>query len=287
MMQHDAALILTYFRHEPAPEPGFIVDRLGVRTRSSLLWDGVQHLDGTVLGPPLICDFHAEAIEWVGLLKAAGGASGQYVAMELGAGWAPWLVAGAHVARTRGITDIRLLGVEADPGHFAAMRQHLIDNAFDPDRHVLLHGAVGAVGGHACWPSVADPRNEWGLAPAEDGGEDYLGRHFTDTIDVEIFAIAGLLEREPVWDLVHIDVQGGEVDLCQAIVIMLQERVRRLVIGTHSRVIDGALIALLQPRGWVLENEKPARMTFAAGAPTLEAMTTHDGTQVWRNLRFG
>jgi hypothetical protein len=38
--------------------------------------------------------------------------------------------------------------------------------------------------------------------------------------------------------------------------------------------------------GWVLENEKPAIFTFQPGAPSLEAMTRIDGTQVWRNPRL-
>ena len=95
--------------------------------------------------------------------------------------------------------------------------------------------------------------------------------------------IAGLLATQPVWDLVHIDVQGSEVEICRAGLAGLQERVRWLVIGTHSRVIEGALIALLRDAGWVLENEKPCRFTFSPTALDLVAMTTLDGTQVWRN----
>jgi hypothetical protein len=38
--------------------------------------------------------------------------------------------------------------------------------------------------------------------------------------------------------------------------------------------------------GWVLEHEKPAKFNFAPNPLTLEAMTTVDGTQVWRNPRL-
>jgi len=38
--------------------------------------------------------------------------------------------------------------------------------------------------------------------------------------------------------------------------------------------------------GWILENEKPTRFVFDVDTSSLERMTTHDGTQVWRNPRF-
>lgn len=272
----EAGLIAEFFRRDPPAEPGFIVDRLGVRTDVTVLWDGLATLAGTVVPPPFDADFHAEAIEWIGLLKAVSGARDRFTAMELGAGWGPWLVAGALAARSRGIVDLQLLGVEADPQHFASMIAHFRNNDLDPAAHQLHCAAVGPSDGTARWPRMADPRNDWGRSPASEGTDDA-------TMEVRIMGIAGLLATQPVWDLVHIDVQGSEVEICRAGLAGLQERVRWLVIGTHSRVIEGALIALLRDAGWVLENEKPCRFTFSPTALDLVAMTTLDGTQVWRN----
>jgi hypothetical protein len=75
-------------------EPGFIVDFLGVRTRVTSLADSQRAFEG-VLDIPVPGDYHAEAIEYVGLLKSVVSAREQFVALELGAGWGPWLVAGA------------------------------------------------------------------------------------------------------------------------------------------------------------------------------------------------
>jgi hypothetical protein len=58
------------------------------------------------------------------------------------------------------------------------------------------------------------------------------------------------------------------------------------VVGTHSRKIDGDLMDLMHRAGWQLENEKPAKLVWNTGFPTLEGMTVLDGTQVWRNPRF-
>ena len=83
--------------------------------------------------------------------------------------------------------------------------------------------------------------------------------------------------------LVHIDIQGWEFELCQAFPEELRKRVAWLVIGTHSRKIDGDLLHLLFDHGWICENEKPSRFVFDQSRHNLEAMTTVDGTQVWRN----
>lgn len=282
----DLAVLEEFRLRAPRPEPGFIVDFIGVRTRATSLWREVQELAGTVVPPPVPSDFHAEAVEWIGLLKAVKDARDQFVMMELGAGWGPWLVAGATAARARGIREFRLLGVDADEGHVRFMRQHIADNGFDPEAQTLVHGAVGPEPGVAKFPRLPDPANDFGSRPMQAAEGDYAGREFAETVDVEVLGIAVLLQREPLWDLVHIDVQGGETALCERAIDLLAERARWVIIGTHSRKIDGDLVDMFTRHGWKLEHEKPSRFIFRPAMPTLDAMTTHDGTQVWRNPRI-
>jgi FkbM family methyltransferase len=276
----ELEIIKKYFRITPPPAAGFISDSLGVKTRGTSLWDQVQYLVGTVIPPPIPNDFHAEAIEWIGLLKSVDSARGKFVAMELGAGWGPWVVAGAVAARNAGIRDISLLAVEGDPGHFAFLRQHFLDNGLQPDQHLLFQAAVGVQPGRARWPRV-EPRNSYGTRPITG-----VAAALSDALDVEVLGIADLLAAQKRWDLVHVDVQGGEVPLCEAGLALLNERAHWLIIGTHSRLIDGQLVSMFVRAGWVLENEKPAIFTFQPGAASLEAMTRIDGTQVWRNPRL-
>jgi FkbM family methyltransferase len=277
----ELSIIREHFCLSPSPVKGFIVDRLGVKTRGSSLWDQVQPLVGTVIPIPIPNDYHAEAIEWIGLLKSVRSACGRFAAMELGAGWGPWVVAGAVAARNDDIRDISLLAVEGDPGHYAFLRQHFLDNGLDPDRHLLFQAAVGAKRDRARWPRV-EPRNSYGTRPipAEEA-------HATNgSLEVEVLPIADLLGKQERWDLVHVDVQGGEVPICAAGLPFLNERAHWLVIGTHSRLIEGELISLFVRQGWVLENEKPVIFEFQPGTPAVEALTRVDGTQVWRNPRL-
>lgn len=283
----DTTIFEEFVNPDAKPEAGFLVDFLGSRIRVTSLWKEARALDGQLMRVPVPADFHAEAIEWIGLLKAVRGAAGQYVAMELGAGFGPWAIAGGVAARLRGIKNIRLCAVEGDPHHFRFLRQHFVDNGFDPEQHALFEAAVASNAGISEWPLVEDSSGSeaWGFRPIQAAG-DYMGRQFQNTKQIETIPMLDLVVRESVWDLIHIDVQGGEVDICRSCIDELNARARRIIVGTHSRKIDGDLLELMCRSGWVLEHEKPAKFVFARNAPTLEAMTTIDGTQVWRNPRL-
>ena len=68
------------------PQTGFIVDFLGVRTRVTHATP-FSSLDRRVFGTPVpVGDWHAETIEYVGLLKSVLTARKRYVVLELGAG---------------------------------------------------------------------------------------------------------------------------------------------------------------------------------------------------------
>ncbi len=268
------------------PSPGFVTDFLGVRTRTSFL-AGLSAPQGAVMGLPIPTDsVHAEAIEWVGLLKSVITARDRFVCMELGAGWGPWIVAGAVAARHLGIPDIRLTGVEADPGHFAFMRDHLRDNGLEPDAHDLVHAAVGVKAGRARWPKNDDPAADWGSRPVIGAAPpaDHLGRVFASWLDVEVRPFRELLSAQPVWDLVHIDVQGWEADLCRSAAGLMDRQVRWAVVATHDPKLHGDVMQQMHDRGWRLENEKPPRLQWRDDAPSLQGMVSLDGTQVWRNV---
>jgi FkbM family methyltransferase len=281
----DTAIFAEFRNPDAKPEPGFLVDFLGSRIRTTSLWKQARALDGQLLGFPVPADFHAEAIEWIGLLKAVRSASGEYVAMELGAGFGPWIIAGALAAKLRGLNDIRLCAVEGDPEHFRFLHQHFVDNGFEPDRHSLIEAAVGNKAGVAYWPIVENSSESWGSRPLQESPND-TARQLENMRQIEVIPMLDLVMKESRWDLIHIDVQGDEVDICRSCIDELSARVRWIIVGTHSRKIDGDLLDLMWRAGWMLEHEKPSKFTFVQGSATLEAMATIDGTQVWRNPRF-
>ena len=261
---------------QSAPEPEFVMNFLGVRTRVSHA-SAFANLDGRCFNdiPTRLHDYHAEAVEFVGVLRAVEAGGGPFVGVELGAGWGSWAVTSGHVARRLGRTPIKLYAVEGNDRKIANIRTHMADNGFDPDAHVQVSAVIGARDGFALFP-ITEATEGWGssaIFTEEDADRDGYERVRSISLDT-------LLKDETLVDLVHFDVQGAEAEAVAAAIDMLTAKVRYLVIGTHGRAIEGRLIDTLQPRGWILENEQPARSRHLRdGVEILQA----DGTQVWRN----
>ncbi|TIU69689.1 MAG: class I SAM-dependent methyltransferase, partial [Mesorhizobium sp.] len=85
-----------------------------------------------------------------------------------------------------------------------------------------------------------------------------------------------IVSDEPV-DLLHIDIQGGEADFIDAAIADLNRFVRYIVIGTHSRQIEGRIMSILLSHGWKLEMERPAIIRLVEGCPQISV----DGVQGW------
>lgn len=253
---------------------GFVTDFLGVRTSVSFV-NGSEHLNGEVLGYPVPSCWHASALEYITTLRSVLEAEERLVVVELGAGWGPWLVTAGAAARQRGIKDIRLLGVEADTSHVDMMKQHLAENGFDAHAEVVL-GAVTDRDGMARFPVIEHPSAGWGAQV-----EDPNAHRF---VEVPSFRIATLLKDVEIVDLMHVDIQGAERDAIRDSLEVMNEKVRRLFIGTHSRLVEIELMETLFTAGWRMENEQPCILRFPGGQ---EAELYVDGCQAWYNPRFG
>jgi FkbM family methyltransferase len=256
---------------QSAPEAGFVTDFVGTRMRIGVA-SFTSAMSGVVFDRiPLPGDFRVEAVEWIGALKAIEGSGSHFVAIELGAGWGPWIVSSGHVARRLGKT-VHLYAVEADPGKVPNIAQHLIDNGFAPKDHVIFGGIAGPTDGFAYFP-VIDAVGHWGgeAVYGEPPARDY---HRLPSISLRT-----LMKDEEAVDFLHIDIQGAEFDVVKGSLDALCAKVKWIVIGTHSRSIEGRLLDLLLHANWSLENERPCRCSYSAGRPQIIV----DGTQVWKN----
>ncbi len=280
--EHGDLSVLARHAVESAPTEGFITDFLGARTDIRFN-SHLSHLSAVVEGLPVPASFHAEAIEWIGTLKAVETSGPEMVVAEIGAGWGPWLVAAGVAARRLGKT-VFMAGVEADFGHFDSLEAHLANNGFDPIEHRLLAGAIGPLDGWAFFPQI-NSEEDWGAAAVfQDSGDpplrDYRG-HPLEYHRVPAFSMATALQDRPTFDLVHIDIQGSERDLIPSAIDVLKAKVRWMVLGTHSRAIEGEMIERLSA-DWLLIHEKPC--LFRPFAERIgPGQTLIDGAQVWRN----
>jgi FkbM family methyltransferase len=271
-----AEVIRSFSCYEGSGEPGFVTDFLGTRTRTEFVRSSA-HLDGAVEGYPIPANFHATATEWAGVLRAVAEAQGRFAAAEIGAGWAPWLVACAAAANQRGISDIRLMALEASPPHLEFVRQHFRDNWLDPADHAIVHGAAAAADGEVGFPLVESPAADYQAATAAEAQRS--GGSVRATVLVPAYSLTTLLARYDRLDLLHVDIQGAEAEVLSAAQAVLAAKVRRLVVGTHGRDIEQRLLRDLSSEGWRLEADEACRFHHAGGQLSLAI----DGCQVWRN----
>lgn len=295
----DIEQIIRSFPCQTSPaEEGYVIDFLGTRTRTAY----IRGLPSSLTeGYPIPKNFHAFAIEWAGLLAGVNDAGTELVAVELGAGWAPWLVAAARAAQLRGIKQVRLVGVEGSRHHWEYMCTHFTDNGLNPADHTLLHGVAGVADGIAEFPVLADPSLDWGssaiASPAVVGDTTSrirrLLRPLAKTLkrqqppqaaveQVRSYSMATLLRPFTMVDVIHIDIQGHEHSVVASARRILQEKAKRLVIGTHGRGIEQQLFDELSAAGWRLEADESCVYKAVDGKPSLAL----DGCQIWRNPRL-
>jgi hypothetical protein len=91
------------------------------------------------------------------------------------------------------------------------------------------------------------------------------------------------LERIDFLDLVDFDVQGAEGQVIAQSIETLNQKVRRLHIGTHSRDIDAFLKEVLTGQRWVCLREYGCGQTEQT---PFGPVGFQDGVQSWINPRL-
>ena len=124
----------------------------------------------------------------------------------------------------------------------------------------------------------------WGFEPVFEASDEQIRdarnkntHHVLDRILLSVIA-----DRRPL-DLLHIDIQGGEAVYVAGCLEDMDNYVRRTLIDTHSRVIEGTIMKTMFDAGWMLEMERPA--IFSLEDPAQPTMRV-DGVQLWSNPKL-
>jgi hypothetical protein len=286
----------------PSPDGEFLVDWMGVRTRIPMLPWAPRDLAGAVNTDLPIPDdgYRSEDSEYAALAAALTSARHTFRIVEVGAGWAPWAVAGLVVARRSGLAA-KAIAVEADPVKAAWAQKHAEDNQITIER---IEGTPQEIASALSVPQVSDLRLvvaavwyeatilQFPLVSADDMGAavwtlpgtdvDYRGAHVPHR-DVPSVTMRDLLVDDQLTDLLHVDVQGLEYELLSATAGEIQDHTRLMNIGTHSRWNEGMLQEFFLRRGWGLRIDQPCKANFTMTHPTLPGFTVQDGNQLYEN----
>jgi len=262
------------------PTPGYVTNFLGVRIDPKFFPAILTSRAGEVEGLPFPGNWHADIAEWAAALRAVELARERFTVIELGCGWGCWLNNAGTAARRAGLA-VHLIGVEGDEGHIGFAREACAVNGFTPEQVTLRHGIAAAAGGVALFPRQNLAGLHWGLEPvfgasdAEQQAALEAGSHDA----LPMIALSELAAAQLRIDLLHIDIQGGETDFIAGCLPILAERVAYILVGTHSRQIEGRIMEMLLAEGWHLDIERPAIFSVDDGRPDIRV----DGVQGWRN----
>jgi hypothetical protein len=266
-----------------APTPGFLTNFLGVLIDPKFFPSILSERAGQVEPIPIPANWHADIAEWGAALRAVDLAKRNFTMIELGCGWGCWMNNTGLAAKRAGLST-HLIGVEADEGHIRFARESCAINGFGYQNITLHRGIAAATGGVALFPRQQHAGMDWGLEPimgatsVQQAEALQSGRYDV----LPMISLADIARDHARIDLLHVDIQGGEAELIPRCIQSLNEKVAYLLIGTHSREIEGGLFHCLRGAGWHLELERPAILSLKDGVPTV----TVDGVQAWRNPRL-
>ncbi len=295
---HPVFAGLTYPTHDVPP--GWDLNFLGVRTRveffslyNELADFSTKRRVATEPPPP-----NEDYFEWVTLMEAAVEARERFTMIELGAGWGRWLANAALAVRQISGLPVKLIGVEFEPQHFTWMEQHLDDNGIKPEERKLVRAAAAASDGHV-WVHVGDAAGWYGqsvvpgkplsptrayVATVRQFVRRRLGRGDRRSLQpvpaVSLATLLGPLDRV---DLIDVDIQGAEADVLEPAAASLDEKVRRVYVGTHNADVEGRLRRLFEGLGWKPIYDFPSNSTSATDWGRI---IFEDGAQTWLNPRL-
>jgi len=265
------------------PSPDHYTNFMGVKVPPKVFPSHLEALKGQVEGIPIPANWHADIAEWGACLRAVELARNSFTVVEVGCGWGCWMNITGAAARRLGL-KLRLIGVEGDEGHIGFAKEALADNGFTSDQIVLKRGIAAASDGVALFPRHDQPGDQYGSEPVFGATEAQqqaaldAGSHDV----LPMFALGELAGDQGRIDLLHIDIQGGEGDFIDGCLPVMNEKVAYVMVGTHSRQLEGRIFDAMIGQGWELEIERPAILRLENGKPFVSV----DGVQGWRNPRL-
>ncbi|PND24968.1 FkbM family methyltransferase [Sinorhizobium sp. M4_45] len=279
----DKELFASFYR-DCEGTPGMITDFMGIKARTEYHpW--AAHMDGWVIKDLPIPDdaLRAEAIEYFVLFDAINNSRDTFRMAEIGASYAPWSCAAYINATRRGLTP-HITAVEASQTLYDLIPQHMSDNGVDPTMVRTIKAAVASQRGTLHFPKVTDYGQNGGQVVEGEPEVDYVGRA-VEYEEVTAITLTDVI-KDDVFDLLHVDIQGVEAAVLASAIELLSSKVRRVFVGTHSRLIEGRLLELFAANGWALVRERPTKFQYFADRPDITGWTSRDGGQYWINNKL-
>lgn len=218
--------------------------------------------------------------EWLDVFEAVRAARDSFTMVELGAGYAARTVNADAALRKFNSLPARFVVVEADETHFGWAKDHFLRNGIAPDAHWFLNTLVSgsttpqmfvSAAGRYCNTIPGAGAIETIHKLLSDAGIlnqammdlmttgrieaqfDLHDNHYNASVCAAFRSSLDLntiLQPLGFVDYLDVDIQFAEREVIPASVWQLNDKVRRLHIGTHSQEIHEELEELLLGHGW-------------------------------------
>lgn len=244
-----------------------------------------------------------EYFEWIDLLQAVLDSMprGRFTMLDLGAGTGRWGINAILAARQKHIKHIDVRFVEAEPQHFQwLMSAFSMNDIHCPE--VWRPAFNAAISYHPAPVKFLIGNGKYHAAnwygqyieniPADITTETYCGHNVLRAKDTDCpksFVWIGSITPEevaldlPVVDYVDMDLQGAELNIVQNSMPFLNQKVRRIHIGTHGEKVEQELRQAFTRHNWKCVWDFPGHRTNETPYGPVEFQ---DGVQSWINTKL-
>lgn len=300
---------LEYFlTHNGSPQPGFRLDESGTRVSLEFL-DNRGETEFSETTDLLKVAVNEELFEWLDLAETILDEKEPLVFVELGAGYGRWSARFGRLAAFARKPVSHLILVEAEPNHAKWATQHMVDNGFPLASFTVIDSAISDRNGTdffydrmpegtpgntpAAWYGQAlhsavqnytesgprKPRDWFRTSRKKEKPLEGWGYRTVKTVSLERILVG--TDRVSLLDF---DIQNSEADVITNSITVLNEKVARLHIGTHSEQTEQILQETLSENNW-----KPVRLLKGRDCYVVEGLGEIefvDGVQTWINPRL-
>jgi len=213
-------------------------------------------------------DINEEYFEWIDLLDSVHNSRQKFIMVELGAGYGRWIVNAAKVFEIANIPiPYLMIGVEAAETHFKWMKEHIVNNNLPFKNFRLIQAAVGEKNGRCLFP-MGIPNTSYGQSIIKKNDNISVFRACIKKVrnsflqdpstsleidmnkHVKVFTLEKILDGIDKIDLIDMDIQGTAFEVLNAAKDIINKKVKKIHIGTHSIKIEEELRVLFSSLGW-------------------------------------
>jgi len=252
-----------------------------------------------------------EYFEWIDLLLAidryrSSSSLRPFVFVELGAGFGRWIVNAVCALRQLNPGAHYLaIAVEAEPAHCQWLQRHFADNAIPERRYRLFKAPIAGEEGMVPFHCGGNPATWYGQSVLTDQymtklrwnwlrqihanafiNVPLLGRLLPErrsVTELRAISLERALEGTDLVDIIDMDIQGMEADVIEASVKLLNAKVVRMHVETHSADVEKRIRARLGREGWIKEADFAFRTTSET---PYGKVWFGGGVQSWVNPRY-